>query len=97
MGRGALEHLDELRLALSAQDAGAIHEEIGDLLFTCVNLARHLGLDAEESLRSSTGKFERRFQAMEAMATTEGEELSSLGEQRYDQFWRRAKAKLAGR
>ena len=65
------------------------------MLFTCVNLARHLGLDAEESLRSSTEKFERRFQAMESLVATAGDELSSLGEERYEQLWRQAKADLA--
>ncbi len=89
------EELDELDGAISAQDSNGIHEEIGDVLFTCVNLARHLGLDAEESLRSSTEKFERRFQAMESLVATAGDELSSLGEERYEQLWRQAKADLA--
>lgn len=89
------EELDELRLAMCAQDSRGVDEEMGDVLFTCVNLARHLGLDAERSLRSSTVKFERRFQAMESRVATAGEELSSLGEERYDQLWRQAKSDLA--
>jgi nucleoside triphosphate diphosphatase len=72
------EELDELRYAMSAQDADEIHNEMGDVLFTCVNLARHLGLDAEASLRHATGKFEQRFTLMEAYVAAEGCVLSGL-------------------
>ena len=58
------EEISELRGAMAGTKPDEIHEEMGDVLFTCVNLARHLGMDAEESLRDSTRKFERRFRLM---------------------------------
>ena len=53
------EELDELREAMESGHAEDIKDEMGDVFFSCVNLARHLGLDAEETLRHSTAKFER--------------------------------------
>jgi len=86
------EELGEVRTAMSEEDTQAIQEEVGDVLFTCVNLARHLGFDAEESLRQATAKFEHRFAAMEASAAANGLDLSSLSEVKFDQLWAQAKA-----
>ncbi len=88
------EELDELRCAMAAQNAQDIHNEMGDILFTCVNLARHLGVDAEETLRHATGKFERRFSLMEAAITADGGALSQLSEAQLDHLWRQAKSEL---
>jgi len=85
------EEIEELRQAMAAQDAVQIHDEMGDVLFSCVNLARHLGLDAEESLRCSSGKFERRIRLMENMAESAGTSLSVMNEAQLDDLWRRAK------
>ncbi len=65
-------------------------EEVGDLLFSVVNWARHLGVDAEAALRAANGKFERRFAAMEAADT--GFADRSLAEK--ETAWERAKAAL---
>jgi len=86
------EELDELRRAMSEQNADAIHNEMGDVFFTCVNIARHLGLDAEESLRHATVKFERRFGLMEVAATADGSAIPSLSDAQLDRLWRQAKA-----
>jgi nucleoside triphosphate diphosphatase len=82
--------------AMSGRNAGDIRDEMGDVLFTCVNLARHLGLDAEETLRHATGKFERRFSLMEASAAADGGDLSALSETQLDRLWREAKESLGG-
>ena len=85
------EELDELRAAIEGREKAEIHDEMGDVLFSCVNLARHLGLDAEESLRYSTSKFERRFRTMEAIVAADGGTLSALTEKQLDQLWQQAK------
>lgn len=90
------EELDELRRAMSRNEITAMHDEMGDVLFTCANLARHLGLDAEESLRHATAKFERRFSLMEAVAEAEGAALSTLSAVQLDQLWEQAKEALGG-
>ncbi len=90
------EELDELRRAMSENHTAAIHDEMGDVLFTCVNLARHLGLDAEESLRHATAKFERRFSLMEVAVAADGGTLSTLSSVQLDQLWEQAKEALGG-
>lgn len=90
------EELAELQAAISSGAEGAVRDELGDVLFTCVNLARHLGLDAEASLRQSTEKFERRFQQMETSAAQQGLSLAGLGATELDQFWVQAKQALGG-
>jgi tetrapyrrole methylase family protein/MazG family protein/ATP diphosphatase len=59
------EELRELDAALQARDAGAVEEEMGDLLFALVNLSRHLNVDAEGALRRANDKFTRRFEHVE--------------------------------
>lgn len=83
------EELAELR---AARDRRELEEELGDLLFAVANLARHLKLDPEASLRAANGKFERRFKVVEAKLRAIGKvpEQSSLGEM--DAFWDEAKA-----
>ncbi len=58
------EELAEVEAAVATGDTADIAEEIGDLLFACVNLARHLGVDSEAALRGANRKFERRFEQM---------------------------------
>ena len=66
------EELDELRGALDQgpADGPAVNEELGDVLFSVVNIARHLGIDPESSLRAAAAKFRARFLAMEDLAGT---------------------------
>ncbi|WAH60086.1 nucleoside triphosphate pyrophosphohydrolase [Pseudomonas silvicola] len=59
------EELDEVLEAMAGDDHAAVSEEVGDLLFTVVNLARHLKVDPENALRAANGKFERRFRFIE--------------------------------
>ena len=81
----------ELEEAVDSDIAAHITEEIGDLLFTCVNLSRHLGVDAEEALRGATRKFESRFANMEATASAEGQTLQTLDVDALGALWERAK------
>ena len=85
------EELDELEVAVGSSDSGAIAEEFGDFLFTCVNLARHLGLDPEAQLRAANGKFARRFGALEEAVRSEGLEPAELELAELDVFWERSK------
>ena len=88
------EEILELRHALEANSEAAIAEEMGDVLFSCVNLSRHLGLDAETSLRHASDKFERRFQHMETAAEQSGADFSALTEPEMDALWEAAKHSL---
>lgn len=78
------EELEELRSAIEGD--GDVEAELGDILFSIVNLARHLGKDAEVALRSSTARFEQRFKVMEEEGPLEGLDLPAL-----DERWERAK------
>lgn len=61
------------------------------MLFALVNFARHIGVDAEESLRGANARFERRFRLMEEIARSEGLALGALTAARWDELWERAK------
>ncbi len=87
------EEVQELRaeLAANARDQAKVDEEIGDLLFAAVNVARLAGADAETALRRATAKFERRFRHIEAALAASGKrpETSTLAEM--DALWDAAK------
>lgn len=85
------EELDELHAARASGDASKIREEIGDLLFAAVNLARHLEVDAETALKASNQKFDRRFRYIEARVKDGGEELSATALEILDGLWDEAK------
>lgn len=87
------EELAEIAAArLGAADRAAIEEEVGDLLFSCVNLARHLGVEAEQALRAASAKFERRFRAMEAQLVAEGTPVGQADLATLDAVWEKVKA-----
>src|SRR5258707_575965 len=85
------EEADEIAAELASGAAGAAREEVGDLLFAVVNLARHLGADPEAALRATNEKFERRFGYIEETLATAGKtpEQSTLAEM--DELWNEAK------
>ena len=85
------EEIAELREALAQEDKAQIADELGDILFTAVNLARKLGLDAEAGLRHANAKFERRFTAMEIQANQAGKSLGEYGPQQLELLWEDAK------
>lgn len=86
-----LEEYNELREAVNEGEKTAIEDELGDLIFTCVNLARHLGIDAETALRRSSHKFESRFNRMETAMTAEGRRIDLLDEAAREHYWQQAK------
>jgi ATP diphosphatase len=88
------EELDELREAVASQNPDRSVDELGDVIFSCVNVARHLGVDAEATLRQSTGKFEMRFKRMEALAQERGQHLGELDEMQLDRLWDLAKSQI---
>ncbi|MDR5868206.1 nucleoside triphosphate pyrophosphohydrolase [Halomonas koreensis] len=85
------EELDEVEAALAEGDTAHAAEEVGDLLFAAVNLARTLGADPERCLRGTNAKFERRFRRVEAALAEEGVALSDAGLERMERHWQAAK------
>jgi hypothetical protein len=71
----------------------SVEEELGDLLFTVVNLSRFLGLDPEVTLKKSNRKFKQRFMAMEVEATSAKVDLSKLSKEELEELWQSAKLK----
>jgi tetrapyrrole methylase family protein/MazG family protein len=94
---GILEKLEEetleLRTALAASNRRAAEEEVGDLLFSIVNLARFLGFDPEVTLKLSNRKFKERFRKMESDASYSGRRLSELTKEELEELWVSAKSK----
>ncbi len=88
------EELDEVRAELTREprDQAALSDEIGDVLFVCVNLARHAKVDVGAALRGANAKFERRFRRMEAFAREEGRDLAQMPLAAQDAYWDRAKS-----
>jgi MazG family protein len=97
---GILDKLDEEKRELEALVPPAaksgftakIEEEIGDLLFTGVNVARFLGVDPEIALKAANRKFKRRFQWMESAAARQGAPFADLPRERMEELWDESKA-----
>lgn len=82
----------ELDAAVANGDKKNIEEELGDLLFSCVNAARHLGVDAELALKASTEKFINRFSVTEELTKAEGLNMKELPIEELDLYWDKAKS-----
>ncbi len=91
------EEVDEMRTEVRD---GAVPErladELGDLLFACVNLARHTEVDAEAALRGANAKFERRFRRVETLLAERGRNPDESTLEEMDRLWDRAKAEERG-
>lgn len=86
------EEVAELREALDAKEGkGRAESELGDILFTCVNLARRLGLDCDRALAGANRRFEQRFRTMERLTTGRGRQLEERTAAELDALWEQAK------
>jgi len=86
------EELREFREACAQRDPGQIEEELGDLLFSLVNVARFLGANPEDALRRTADKFIRRFQFIESEIERSGRSLDTASIEEMDALWEEAKA-----
>jgi tetrapyrrole methylase family protein/MazG family protein len=85
------EEVRELRAELSDRDPARLHDEVGDLLFTVVNVARWLKVDPEEALRQMVDRFSRRFREVERLAAASGRSLTEMTLGEMDALWEQAK------
>lgn len=89
------EETDEVAEALRSRNDAAISEEIGDLIFTAINLARVSGIDPETALRATNRKFERRFASVEREIAAQGKTLEQATLDEMEAAWVRAKTAAA--
>ncbi|MBC7904700.1 MAG: nucleoside triphosphate pyrophosphohydrolase [Gemmatimonadaceae bacterium] len=81
------EEMEELKEAMNAHDSNHTEEEFGDLIFSLVNYARFLQIDAENALERTNKKFISRFTKMEEMATAQGKGLADMTLSEMDELW----------
>jgi ATP diphosphatase len=87
------EEIEEVRAEFAnGANPARLEDEIGDVLFVTVNLARHAGVDFSRALRHANGKFERRFREMERLAATEGARFAERSLVEQEALWQRVKA-----
>ena len=85
------EEIAELRAEVDRNDADRVESEFGDLMFTVMNLSRHLKVDAESALRRSNARFRARFAAME-LAAGGADSLQAMSAEQLERLWENAKA-----
>ncbi len=85
------EELEEVKEASSTGNRDRIEDEIGDLLFSVTNLARHYGIDPERALRRTNAKFERRFRAVEEALVKQDRSLNEASLEEMERLWVAAK------
>ncbi len=85
------EEMDELKLAIESGNSDAISDELGDLLFVCMNIARHAKVDAEMALRRTNRKFINRFNYVFEQMKSAGIEMDSQQLDRMEYFWQQSK------
>ena len=89
------EELAELRQAIEQGNTAAQAAELGDVLFSVINVARHLEVEPESALRGTNRRFEQRFRLMEDMAAQRGLDIESMSLAELDVLWDTAKQQLA--
>jgi tetrapyrrole methylase family protein/MazG family protein len=91
------EEINELKAAMEGRDSGEIGEEIGDLLFVIVNLARRLDIEPETALKKTNRKFRQRFKFIEDELKAQGRKLEDATLEEMDALWDSAKEKMRGK
>ena len=86
------EEINELKIAKNKNDLDNINEEIGDILFTLINLSRHLGISAENALRKSNKKFIKRFQLLECEISDLNKTIDECSSQDLNKIWDKIKS-----
>jgi len=86
------EEIDEVREAAATGNEREVHLELGDLLFSVVNVARHLGVEPEAALRAATQKFRARFEQVESLARNRSIDLHAVDLATLDALWDEVKA-----
>jgi len=90
------EEVEEVRAEFAqGADPDRLEDELGDVLFVTVNLARHAGVDFSRALRRANAKFERRFRRMEALAATQGRPFAERSLEQQQALWHQVKAEKA--
>jgi len=86
------EELNEVQYEIqNGQIPERLHDEIGDLLFACTNLARHLNVDPDSALNSTNAKFKRRFEFIEQQISAQHKTLAECDLAELDDLWDKAK------
>jgi tetrapyrrole methylase family protein/MazG family protein len=85
------EELIELEGAIKNQSRNEIESELGDVLFSVVQLARHLELDAEQALRQTNQRFTQRFERMRELVQAAGQDWATLSAAEKERYWKQAK------
>lgn len=85
------EELSELRTAASSGDSSAVRDELGDLLFALVNYSRFIGVDAEDALRGTIGRFRRRFAFVESGLKEAGKTPAESSLEEMERLWQESK------
>jgi tetrapyrrole methylase family protein/MazG family protein/ATP diphosphatase len=86
------EEVAELEVEIAAGDLAGAKDELGDVLFVCANIARHLDIDPEDALRGSNAKFVRRFEFIERALAAAGDAPAAADLARMEALWQAAKA-----
>jgi MazG family protein len=87
------EEMEEAKGALAGGDAARLGEELGDLLFSVVNVARLSAIDAEAALQGAVEKFRRRFTAMESALSMQGKSVTTVDQHELERSWEATKAR----
>jgi len=87
------EEIEEVRKASSDGNKKELEEEIGDLIFSAVNLSRFMGVNPEDALRRTIKKFESRFKSIEKAAEDSGRNITELSLEEMDKIWESSKIK----